>query len=244
MKDFYSFVNKDWLDQIQLNTDQVRTNSFECIARHVKKQLYKILEDQITKETLIGQVFNKVHYRESNIAYFEKYFLMIDAVRNIEDFAKVYGKFATFGTTVFFDLFVTRDIKHPDKFMFAFDQAACTLPEQSYYDKYETEYKQFLQDYSTSCGFRSDGIFDLENKLRKIIMLPIERRNIDKRYNVMNMTEFKALWPFNFEVMIDEYRKLHNLQRYKRSSLAFQISSFRWKWPFSGSHNSARNYAG
>jgi putative endopeptidase len=212
MKDFYSFINQDWLNQIQLNTDQVRTNSFECIARHVKKQLYTILDDQIVKQTLLGKIFAKVHHRDANISYFVKYYNMIDAVNNIDDFTRTYGTFATYGTTVFFDLFVTRDIKHPDKFMFAFDQDTCTLPEQSYYDKYETEYKHFLREYSMACGFSDVGIFDLENMLRKITMKPVERRNLDKRYNMMSMDKFKQLWPFDIELMINEYKKLHNLQ--------------------------------
>ena len=212
MKDFYSFVNRNWLDQVQLNADQVRTNSFECIARYVKKQLYKLLDEQVSRQTLLGQVFDKVHHRESDILYFNKYFLMIDSIRNINDYVTMYGKFATYGTSIFFDIFVTRDVKHPDRYMLAFDQTTCTLPEQSYYDKYEREYKSFLREYGTACSFNSEGIFDLENQLRKIIMSPIERRNLNNRYNMMSMNEFISLWPFDFNLMLNEYKKIYPIK--------------------------------
>jgi len=208
MDDFYTFINKDWLNSIQLNSDQVRTNSFEQIAKYVQKQLYEIINENVKKNTFMGKMFHKIQYETTNIEHYDKYFKMIDDIVDMNDFLKVYGDFMTYNTSVFFALYVGRNIKNPKKHTFNFGQSKCTLSDKSYYENYKPQYIEFIKVMGNLCKFDSTDIYELEYMLSKIVMTSVQKRDIDSRLNILSLEEFKKLWPFDISLVYEDYFKI------------------------------------
>jgi predicted metalloendopeptidase len=212
MDDFYSHINKEWFNKFKLPDDQVRYSSFDSVSHNVKKELMIILEIEEEKGTILGQMFGKLKNGNVNISEFEKYFKIIDKIDTMDDFMKTCGTFAIFGVSLFFHINIGRDLKHSNDHIVTFHQSNCTLPSTSYYSTYKKEYLNFLQIFCNELGINDDELFDLENEMVQNLMSLNEKRNVEKRYNILSWNDFsKEFNDINIKSFLEPFKNIKDI---------------------------------
>lgn len=207
MNDFYSFINKDWFKSTQLNDDQSRTGTFDCISRVVKKQLYKIILEEQTKKSFLGNFYSKLLTEEVCLECFGPYLDDILNIKTMRNYYSMISKLSIYGYSIFYDIYVSRDVKNPNQYILAYESVPSSLPDSSYYDTHENDYREFLNIYCIALGIKPNNIFDLENEIRKLSISAEEKRDFDVVYNKLSKEEFLSMLPNNGIDVMSEYKK-------------------------------------
>lgn len=206
MDDFYTHVNKKWLNNFTLPDDHVRYTSFDHVNHIVKERLLSILNEERKKGSTIGKMSSKLN-NETYFSQFDNYFALIDNVSTIDEFIRVCGTFSFFGTNPFFNVNVARDLKHSNDHILCFSQVNCTLPSKSYYSDYKDEYLHFLEYFLNATLIQCDhnDIYDLDKKIADLGMSMEQKRDIENLYNIVSWSDFLSKFPFNMK----EYFHMH-----------------------------------
>lgn len=206
MDDFYSHVNKKWLNDFTLPDDHVRYTSFDYVNHIVKERLLDILNDERKKGTTLGKMSSKLD-QVTYLSQFDNYFALIDNVRSIDDYIRACGTFSFFGTNPFFSINVARDLKHSNDHILCFSQINCTLPAKSYYDSYKEEYLHFLELFLNACAIQCDHseIYELDKRIALLGMNIEEKRDIESLYNIVQWSDFISMFSFD----VEQYFHMH-----------------------------------
>lgn len=218
MDDFYSHVNKKWFDNFVLPDDRVRYTSFDSVTDKVRNNLIEILNKEKENLTTLGKMCNKLN-EETHLSYFHKYFDIISNVKTFDDFIKVSGTFAFFGTNLFFNIGVGRDFKQSDNHIMTFQQSSCTLPSKSYYMTHKNEYLHFLSLFCPACNIDIEPIkiFNLEKQISSLLMSMEKKRNIKHIYNVVSWHDFLSLFSFDMSNFFHMHHFINN--KYNSSNI-------------------------
>ena len=205
--DFYSYVNMKWFKTFTLPDDHVRYTSFDCVSNMVKHDVLNIVKNEMKNKSTLGKICSTIQQKPSSLSDFDQYFHIVDSIRTLNDFANVSGKLLLFGCSTFFSFGISRDYRDSSIHIPAFRQTNCTLPSTSYYDSHEQQYREFIYTFSKECKFEDQGIFELENKIRKITLSLEKKRNIKLNYNIVEWNDFVNLFEcYDFNQYLDCHR--------------------------------------
>jgi predicted metalloendopeptidase len=218
--DFFQFVNGDWLAKNPIPPDEAQWGSFYKLRFDVEGQLRAILDEIVAKDNVApGSDEQKVldFYKSAmdvetrnrlGIAPLTEHLKKIDGITNASDLNRVIGDLHREGIGAFWIGAVGQDEKQSDVMAFQLYQGGLGLPDRDYYlnddeksKKIRADYEVYVTDLLRMAGIEKDPaasaamIMQLETRLAKVSLTPVELRDVEKMYNKMTLAEFAALAP-------------------------------------------------
>jgi len=207
-RDFYQFVNGNWLKTATIPETESRWGLFTELRDENKKSLQKLLANLASREHPQGTNAQKVgdFYRtgmDSNqveklgLTVLRNYFEKIQAIRDHEDMLVVAAAHQRFGSGSLFGVFVEGDFKDSDiSAIYAF-QGGLGMPDRDYYlkegerfENYRSEYLKHLEKMFELMGDKTDvaeqnanKVMEIETQLAKASWTRVQIRDLAAWYN-------------------------------------------------------------
>jgi putative endopeptidase len=202
--DFYNFVNKKWLDKMQIPNDKGAIGTFTNLQDNTLKKIKKLIENPNSD----------VNYNKINIIYKQglskrdckKDFQMInrllskiDDVQNINELftlALVYN--ARFGITLPFSLDIGASYNNSKMNILYCDTHGLGLDKVHYNDPdIVSSYKVFLNSYikKFNLDVNIDSFYNIELQLANVSYSHQDERNIEKNNNHLQFNDFIIRFP-------------------------------------------------
>lgn len=215
--DFYYSVNGKWLANTPIPADKSNYGSFSVLYEDSQKALKQIIEDAAAKQNKVaGSNEQKVgDFYESymNIALADKLGIkplsplltQIEAAKNHDQIAGLFGQLLTDGVSVPFGFYVNNDAKKSTQYAVYLYQSGLTLPDRDYYlsddKKYvesRAELAQYVDKLMTLSGYAdakraAQNVEKIETFLAKNQWSRVESRDANKSYNKMSEAEVASL---------------------------------------------------
>ena len=203
--DFYSHVNKEWLDNTIIPADKSSYCTFNILNDVTKDRVKNIIEDAINLDSnykKIGILYNQgIHKTKSKVD--------TDLINNLLDyiesntsayelFNKMMNMETRFGITMPFTVYVSPDFDDSNINILYISSGGLGLSKEYYSDnnpeyvKKREQYKQFLTVYSKLFNLNIDinKYYELEKTLSEKTFSKEDKRNIDKVNNPILWHEF------------------------------------------------------
>ena len=155
-----------------------------------------------------------------------------------EDVARAMGS-VPMGTQSLFNVYLAADDKHPNQYAVNVVQSGLGLPDREYYLRDEAgtkavreAYHKYIADMLTLGGVadaqaKADAIFALETAIAKLHWAAADRRDAEKTYNPMTMSELARMAPdFAMEAKYSQNRRCSRLPSAERSVIVAEKSAF------------------
>jgi putative endopeptidase len=215
---FFLYTNGDWLKTAVIPPDRSQTGSFQdlqilsetrmrAIVNELEGKPYTQLTTEQKKLRDLYDAFEDTAAIEANgLKSVQKDLDYLAALRTKEDVARAMAS-VPLATESIYDIGIGVDDKNPDNYSLNLNQSGLGLPDRDYYlsdDKAlvetRTQYRQYLADMMKLAGMsdadaRADRILALETQIAKVQWSRADRRDEDKVYNPMKLTDLKALAP-------------------------------------------------
>ena len=224
--DFFRYANGKWYDQAVIPADRSNIGSFASLIIRSEDELHGILEDLQTRKDLDPEQ-TKVRdlYRSyANVDRIEQLGMKpaegdlkdIAHVKTLRDVTRIMGS-VPFGTQSLFGAFINIDSKNPNAYAVFLAQSGLGLPDRDYYLIGEKgsvaareAYHTYIEKMLTLAGIadarkKSDRIFALETAIAKIHWPAADRRDAEKTYNAMTISELEKFAPgFSWATFLKE----------------------------------------
>ena len=216
--DFFSYVNGAWFKTVEIPADRTTTGGFQDLAI-LSEQRMKLIIDEIETKKLEDLSAEEHQLRDLYDAFTDvdgiekagfkpaakelKYFA---SLKTLKDVSVAMGSVEHRGDSIF-GSFVAPDAKNPTSYVMILAQAGLGLPDRDYYlrdDKAladtRSAYKSYLKSMFELAGLkkageRADKVFALETEIAKTHWARADRRDADKAYNPMTISELEKLAP-------------------------------------------------
>jgi putative endopeptidase len=216
--DFFLYVNGNWLKTAVIPPDRTSTGSFQdlqILSEHRMKDIVAELEAkpvaQLSPEEkqlrdLYDAYEDQAGINAAGLKPAEKDLARFARAKTLDDIASAMGKPDSATDTLFGDR-ITADPKNSNAYVVTFAQSGLGLPERDYYLKDEKNlaatrdaYKKYLATMLTLSGAknadaRAAALFDMETALAKVEWAAADRRDADKTYNPMTVSELETFAP-------------------------------------------------
>jgi len=229
--DFYTFVNKKWLDAHPIPSDKSRFGAFTELAETVDAQLKELVESPVTaSETYSSLLAKKFFAAGMDTDRIEKRGLepvrpIIDEVKRVassDDIRSLITKRHSEGRGLLWSFGLDVDEKNSQRYVLLVSQAGLMLPDRDYYfekgDQFETTrvaYKKFLAEAfeaigETNSDERAANVYAIEEKLARASNTSIEDRDIEKLYNLFTFEQLEQEFPsFDWK----QYRQVTGMEK-------------------------------
>ena len=213
---FFRYVNGKWLDSAQIPEDRSSVGSFVELAILSEERMNDIVgglkarNDLNVEEAKVRDLYDDY----TNVARIEELGLgpvqadldRIAGVKTHDDVARIMGDVAM-GTDGVSGIFFGADDKNPDVYKLFLYQSGLGMPDRDYYlldneaivatrEAYKTYLRTMLEIAGAkNAKARAGRIFTLETEIAKVHWPVAERRDADKVYNPMTMSELKRFAP-------------------------------------------------
>jgi putative endopeptidase len=214
--DFFRYVNGTWLDKAVIPADRAGTGSFLDLSILSESRVQDIVAD-LEKEQTLTPTEEKVRdlYQSFvdtaqvdglGLKPAQKDLAAIARARTHTDIARLMGS-VPMGTESVFRTRINIDDKNPDSYAIFLRQSGLGLPDRDYYliDEKNTvaarnAYRVYIGDILklgnvADADKKASAIFDLETGMAKAQWARAERRDADKMYNPMTVSELQKLAP-------------------------------------------------
>jgi len=238
--DFYTFVNKKWLDETILPADKSRYGTFNILDDNTKDKLKKLIEQSIN--------YRNTNYEKIGILYeqglkktdtdYKREFKLINNILNHIDLSDstemLFDNIITMETKISiitpFTKYISSDFDDSSMNILYLSSGGLGLSKEYYledkpdYCDKRNEYKKFLKEYSELFNIKIDinKFYDLEKTLAEKTFSKEDKRNIDLVNNPMTWKEFVDLYPkFKFikkisnKISDNSKMNIGNLEYYK-----------------------------
>ena len=217
-ENFFLYVNGKWLKTATIPPDRSQTGSFQDLQilseqrmRAIVDTLEKKPRDQLSDEERklrdLYDAFEDTAAIEANgLKPIRKDLDYFAGLQTPADVARAMAS-VPLATSSIYDIGIGVDDKNPDNYSLNLNQAGLGLPDRDYYLKDDkaladtrTAYRQYLADMLGLVGMsdteaRADRILALETEIAKVQWSRADRRDEDKVYNPMTISDLKALAP-------------------------------------------------
>ncbi|MES2293487.1 MAG: M13 family metallopeptidase [Pseudomonadota bacterium] len=217
-ENFFLYVNGKWLKTATIPPDRSQTGSFQdlqilseqrmrTIVGELEKKPYDQLSDEEKKLRDLYDAFEDAAAIEANgLKPIQKDLDYFAGLQTPADVARAMAS-VPLATSSIYDIGIGVDDKNPDNYSLNLNQAGLGLPDRDYYLKDDkaladtrTAYRQYLSDMMGLAGMsdteaRADRILALETEIAKVQWSRADRRDEDKVYNPMTISDLKALAP-------------------------------------------------
>lgn len=218
--DFFQYANGTWLKNTQIPASESRWGTFNMLADSNNALLKSILEKAAGSDSALGtdrQMIGDLYATCMDEASIEKagttplkpFLADIDAVRNIPDVIKQIARMHSAGLPVVFGFGAGPDLKNSGVVIVNAAQGGLSLPNRDYYTKedaksveirakfveYATNMFKLLGDSPETAAANAAKVMDLQMRLARASISPVEMRNPDNRYNKMSLAAAQELAP-------------------------------------------------
>jgi putative endopeptidase len=234
--DFYRFANGTWLDKTEIPADEGRWGGFGQLREETNKQMLSILDeaiksgdyeqgsDQRKASDFFSIGMDSLLAEKAGVAPLETYFARVDGINSIQDLQQVLAELHIYGFDVFHGSFVFADLMDSEVNSFYIDAGGLGLPNRDYYTKEDAKSVDIREKYvahiakmlamanggslTDEAQFADDAksIMAIENQLAVASLRPVERRDLERLYNKMDITGLAELTP-----AIDWHAYLENI---------------------------------
>jgi putative endopeptidase len=216
--DFFRYVNGKWLAKAEIPPDRVSVGGFEDLQLLSEQRSIGILKDLAARDVAaLSPEEQKVRaiytsYVDTarinaaglkpamkDIAYFQ-------GLQTMDDVARAIGS-PRLGADDPFGIFIAVDDKHPDAYAVRLAQSGLGLPDRDYYLRQDsalaavrTAYQKYLAAMLADAGQsdvekRAAAVYELEHQIAEASWPAADRRDADKIYNPMTISELEKLAP-------------------------------------------------
>ena len=189
--DFYSSVNKEWIDNNKIPEGYSKWSTFHEIDKENKEKLLLLINqidenniEEYKVKILFNQFLNREQKLTSKIEEVNIFLQDIKKIKNKKDLSKfICNKFISFGIDTPLMFSVNPDLDNSNVNILHISSSGLGLPDKDYYfdkqhKKILDKYKKFMEDYLSLFGnFNFNNIFLIEEKLAELTYSKVEKRN-------------------------------------------------------------------
>jgi putative endopeptidase len=214
--DFFRYADGTWYHQAIIPADRSSIGSFATLAIRSENELQGILEGLQTRngldpeQTKVRDLYRSYidvdRIERLGLKPVEADLQTIAKIKTYDDVARVMGS-VPMDTASVFGAFISVDSKNPNAYAVFLTQSGLGLPDRDYYFIGEKGavaaregYHAFIGKMLALAGIpdakkKSDRIFALETAIARLHWPAADRRDADKTYNPMKVSELEHLAP-------------------------------------------------
>ena len=231
--DFFEYANGTWLKNTEIPASQSRWGTFNILADNNNAALRDILENAMktraangTDTQLIGDFYascmDEKSIEKAGVNPLKPYFKQIGKIKTVADLQNQIAMMHNAGLPAIFGFGAGPDIKNSSMNIVNLGQGGLSLPNRDYYTKddaksvetrqkfveYMTNMFKLLGDKPEKAAANAKTVMDIQTRLAKASLTPVELRNPDSRYNKMSVAAAQAITP-NFSLA--DYMKVRGV---------------------------------
>lgn len=219
--DFFEYANGTWLKETQIPASESRWGTFNILADNNNAMLKEVLENAAkTKNAAAGsdtQLIGDFYASCMDEAAIEKmgakplnpFFKQIEGLKSTDDLPRLLGAMHNAGLPGLFGFGGGPDVKNSSMNIANASQGGLSLPNRDFYTKddpksqetrakfveYMTNIFKLLGDSEQEAAANAKTVLEIQTRLAKSSLAPVELRNPDNRYNKMALTAAQEITP-------------------------------------------------
>ncbi len=212
--DFFSYVNKKWLEANPVPETESRWGSFNVLREEVTSHMHTIYQDLQDTPQTEGSVeqqardfyFTATHFTElkdANLKVLDRYFTQIDQITNLTELSHLLGTLSGGIGPSIWRVIVDVDNKDSKQHVLRLQQGGLTLPSRDYYleetkkmvdvrnayKKYCQKVISFLPQLAADFNQLWSTVYSLEFDLANHSRSSVELRDINRNYNPTSLSK-------------------------------------------------------
>ena len=218
--DFFQYANGTWLRTTEIPASESRWGSFNILANNNNSTLREILETASKTKSpkgsdaqLIGDFYgscmDEAAIEKAGVKPVMPFLRQIDKIKTISDVEKEIAALHDAGLPAVFNFGAGPDLKNSNNVIANAGQGGLTLPNRDYYTaddaksveirskfvEYMTNIFKLLGDAPNAAAANAKTVLDLQTRLARASLTPVERRNPDNNYNKISLPAAKEMMP-------------------------------------------------
>jgi putative endopeptidase len=219
--DFFEYANGTWLRETQIPASESRWGTFNILADNNNALLREVLENAAkTKNApagsdaqLIGDFYascmDEAAIEKAGAKPLEPFFKQIERLKSADEMARLVAAMHNAGLPALFGFGGGPDIKNSSMNIANASQGGLSLPNRDFYTntdarseetrrkfvEYATNLFKLLGDSETQAAANAKTVLEIQTRLAKASLAPVELRNPDNRYNKMTVAAAQGITP-------------------------------------------------
>lgn len=218
--DFFNYTNGTWLKNTQIPPTESRWGTFNMLADSNNAILKDVLETAAKTKAakgsdvqMIGDLYatcmDEASIEKAGLAPLKPFLDEIGGLKSAADVVRQIARMHNAGMPAAFGFGAGPDLKNSNAVMINAGQGGTSLPNRDYYTKddaksvetrakfveYMTNMFKLLGDSPEAAAAHAAKVMDMQMRLAKAQMTPVELRNPDNRYNKISMAAAQDTTP-------------------------------------------------
>jgi putative endopeptidase len=218
--DFFEYANGTWLKSTQIPASETRWGTFNILAdsnnsilREVLDAAAKTKSPKGSDEQLIGDFYSscmdEAAINKAGSNPIKPFLKQIDTIRTTDDLQKQIAALHNSGIPALFGFGGGPDLKDSNSVIANAGQGGLSLPNRDYYTnadeksveirtkfvEHVTNMLKLLGEDADKASADAKAVMDIQTRLAKASLTPVERRNPDNNYNKITVAAAQAITP-------------------------------------------------
>ena len=219
--DFFQYANGTWLKNTEIPASESRWGTFNVLAKNNREILKEVLDKAAAGKKaapgsdaqLIGDFYasclDEAAIEKAGVKPLDPYFKQIGKIKTKQDLVKQIAMMHNAGIGALFGFGGGPDLKNSEMVIANAGQGGLSLPNREYYTKddeksvetrakfveYMTKMFTLLGDKPETAKMNANTVMDVQMRLAKASLAPVELRNPDNRYHKMSLKEADKITP-------------------------------------------------
>ncbi len=228
--DFFEYANGSWLKNTQIPSTESSWGTFNILRDNNNSTLKQILDDAAKTKAaknsdtqLIGDFYgscmDEAAIEKAGAKPLKPYFKQIDKIKSVSDLVRQIAVMHGAGLPALFGFGGGADLKDSNAVIVNAGQGGLSLPNRNYYTdtdaksedtrqkfvEYMTNMFKLLNDKPEVAAANAKTVMDIQTRLAKSSLAPVDFRDPNKTYNKISLTDAQAIVP---NISLSEYMKL------------------------------------
>jgi len=203
MKDFYKYINDEWLKNITISDDNFKISTFDIIN---KKNDDKI-KDIILNNTFLNKFYQSMINNKSKISNINNIIELIDNIKNLNQLMSILSFFHSINCNIFWDIYVSENFFNSNEQIINLTQGNVCLYDISLYNN--DDYNNTLENYKNYMYSMFEILYEKDDTMIKICdkILEFEKKLANIMLNKKDIRNFKDNI---YEITLDDFNKEYN----------------------------------
>jgi len=228
--DYYDYINKEYLDSIEIPDGEVGTSEFTKYQDEVDIEIDEITNKLINTNSNVKDLYNLVINKNRSNDYIYQYMNLIDNSKDINEFIdntiKVENELVI---DIFTTISISKDLKNNNHNIVYFEPITFDFNAPSYmynndnYNSYVAIFKKYQIKFMKQYGYDtkkartiSDKIFKMEKDISSKSLTMSDITNVENLYNKVTKEDLQKIYS---NLDIDKYLKLKGIYNEEYYSL-------------------------